>query len=72
MGMAGPAAVPGSREVRVLSKFRHPNLVLLLGFAAQDNERSLRFSAGKGTVLKCHQAVLDFLYEGETREGGKG
>merc|ERR1719161_3012680 len=29
------------KEVRVLSKFRHPNLVLLLGFAAQDNERYL-------------------------------
>lgn len=40
-------------EVRVLSKFRHPNLVILMGFARRDSQRILIYELlGGGDVLK--------------------
>jgi len=48
-----PAESGFEEEVRVLSKFRHPNLVILMGFARNDKQRCLVYELlGGGDVFK--------------------
>ena len=54
-------------EVKILSKFRHPNLVMLLGFARNGTERLLVYECmGKGDcerILKDRVQAPDFTWQ---------
>eukprot|EP00929_Paragymnodinium_shiwhaense_P041906 TRINITY_DN21761_c0_g1_i2.p1 TRINITY_DN21761_c0_g1~~TRINITY_DN21761_c0_g1_i2.p1 ORF type:complete len:122 (-),score=30.01 TRINITY_DN21761_c0_g1_i2:28-393(-) len=48
-------------EVRVLSKFRHPNLVILMGFARNDTQRYLVYEllAGGDVYSRLQKSCVD-------------
>jgi len=48
-------------EVKVLSKFRHPNLVILMGFARHGTQRSLVYEllAGGDVHKRLHRSCVD-------------
>mmetsp|Transcript_65189 Transcript_65189/g.103269 ORF Transcript_65189/g.103269 Transcript_65189/m.103269 type:complete len:536 (+) Transcript_65189:83-1690(+) len=55
-------------EVRVLSKFRHPNLVILMGFARRDSARYLIYEMLAGgdcyeRLQKCRHQGIPFTWQ---------